>query len=88
MCDEHWRRIDELFHAALDHPAAERISLLRRSCGDDLELRLTIERLLAADEATPDFMEKPASEEAEQLMARYKARLLPPDVIDEHQVDP
>jgi hypothetical protein len=47
---DRWRRIEELFDAAIDLPAAERAGFLRQSCGADEDLRLEIESLLAADD--------------------------------------
>lgn len=46
---ERWHRMEELFHAAIDMPKAERAEFLRQTCGDDEDLRREIESLLAAD---------------------------------------
>jgi serine/threonine protein kinase len=51
MTEESWRRVDELFLAALDLPPAERAAFFDRECGFDLELRQEAESLLAADAA-------------------------------------
>jgi tetratricopeptide (TPR) repeat protein/predicted Ser/Thr protein kinase len=48
----HWRRINELFHAALDQPIAARASWLEANC-DDPDLRSEVESLLRADDV-PD----------------------------------
>src|SRR5207253_7133710 len=50
MTPERWRRIDDLFHAALRLDPAEREAWLRGACGDDDGLRSEVGRLLAQDE--------------------------------------
>jgi hypothetical protein len=51
MHDESWRRVEELFLAALDVPAEQRAAFLDRECGSDAALRAEAESLLAADES-------------------------------------
>jgi serine/threonine protein kinase len=51
MRDESWRRVEELFLAALDIPHEQRAAFLDRECGPDTTLRGEAESLLAADEA-------------------------------------
>ncbi len=46
---ERWRRIEQLFEAALARPAAERDEFVASSCGDDSTLRAQVERMLEAD---------------------------------------
>jgi eukaryotic-like serine/threonine-protein kinase len=43
-----WTRINELFHAAVATPAAERAAFLSAQCGGDAALRAEVESLLAA----------------------------------------
>ncbi len=59
---DRWREIDLVFAEALDKPLAERAAFLDEACADDPELRLAVERLLTADEASDTFLERPASE--------------------------
>jgi serine/threonine protein kinase len=51
MPDESWRRVEELFLAALDIPREQRAAFLDRECGADAALRQETESLLAADTA-------------------------------------
>lgn len=44
-----WARVQELFWAALDRPAAEREAFLEDACGGDDALRADVVSLLAAD---------------------------------------
>ena len=48
MDPERWRRVEELFHSALEREPAERSGFLAGACADDAELRREIERLLKA----------------------------------------
>ncbi len=44
-----WRRVEEVFHAALERPAAERRRFLDEVCAGDPALRAEVEELLAAE---------------------------------------
>jgi eukaryotic-like serine/threonine-protein kinase len=55
-----WRRAEELFHNALEHPPEARRAFLDRACGEDAELRRQVEMLLSQDEQAGSFLEKPA----------------------------
>jgi predicted ATPase/class 3 adenylate cyclase len=50
VSDERWRRIEEIFAAALECPAPSRASLLARECQDDTALRREVEQLIEAHE--------------------------------------
>jgi serine/threonine-protein kinase len=56
---KHYARVNELFQAAVDLPAAERASLLERECGGDDALRREVESFLAADARSDGFIEEP-----------------------------
>ncbi len=47
MTPERWRRIEEIFHGALDRTPAERSEFLDRHCGGDRALRAEVESLLS-----------------------------------------
>ena len=47
MKPERWRQVEELYHSALERPAALRRGFLAQACGDDRELQFKIESLLA-----------------------------------------
>jgi serine/threonine protein kinase len=49
MAVDRWNLIDEIFHAALERPLPERHKYVLNACGDDSELRLEVESLLAND---------------------------------------
>lgn len=59
MTPEKWQRIDQLFDDALELAANERAAFLDATCAEDAELRCDVESLLAATEASGDFIELP-----------------------------
>ncbi len=59
---ERWRAIDQVFAEALEISPAERQAFLDTACAGDPEMRLEVERLLAADEESSTFLERPVSE--------------------------
>jgi serine/threonine protein kinase/formylglycine-generating enzyme required for sulfatase activity len=57
---DRWRRLEDLFHAALEREPDARATFLEAHCGDDPELRAEIEALLAADVGSTSFLETPS----------------------------
>jgi serine/threonine protein kinase/tetratricopeptide (TPR) repeat protein len=55
---ERWRRIEELYHAAIELPAAEREAFLNATCDNDEPLRLEVEALLAVARDAEPFLEE------------------------------
>jgi serine/threonine protein kinase/tetratricopeptide (TPR) repeat protein len=55
-----WRKITELFEAALERPANERAAYLETACDGDEEVRRRVEEMLAADARENLFMDRPA----------------------------
>jgi hypothetical protein len=55
MTDD-YRRLRELFDAALERPAAERRSFIDQACGGNTRLVAQVDRMLAADAATHAWM--------------------------------
>ena len=54
--------IDSIFLAAVERPAKERSVYLNEVCGNDVELRARVERLLSAQSKVASFLESPAPE--------------------------
>ncbi|MEA2258693.1 MAG: eukaryotic-like serine/threonine-protein kinase [Acidobacteriaceae bacterium] len=63
MKQELWRRVEELFHAALERMPETRQTFLDGMCGADSALRRQVELLLAAEEQAGSFLEVPAIED-------------------------
>ena len=60
MAGDRWSRVDELYHAALDHASGERTAFLLEACPDDADLRREVESLLAHETGADDLLESPA----------------------------
>src|ERR671922_484558 len=72
MEPERWKRIEELYHAALERPDTERAAFVQQACDGDHELRQEITSLLAFQNAADRFIEIPAM----RVVAEA-----PPDII-------
>ena len=73
MRRDRWRQIDEIFDAALDLTARERSSFLDDACGDDASLRREVEKMLAIEARTGDFIEASALDAATAILASTAA---------------
>src|ERR1700704_2049780 len=77
MNAELWRKVEELFHAALERAPEARQTFLDSTCGGDIDLRQQVELLLAKEKEAGSFLEVPALEDvtvtltsAESLLGR------------------
>jgi serine/threonine-protein kinase len=87
---EHWRRIEKLFHAALDYDPQAREEFLQQACAGDAEILKEVQSLLASAEKPLDFLPQAVREVAQQLSAEgghemsaaavQSARYMPPVV--------
>jgi tetratricopeptide (TPR) repeat protein len=66
---DRWRRLEDIFHEALECAPTERAALLTAACGDDTELRAEVESLL-------DAHEKETFLQNQKLPARLASALL------------
>src|SRR5262245_38066586 len=57
---EYWRRVEDLYHRAVECDERERLTLLDKECAGDVELRSEIEALLAGQTRAQSFLEEPA----------------------------
>lgn len=57
MTPDSWRRVEELFHEALEVEQDARSAFLQRKCEDDEALRSRVESLLRYHEASAQFLE-------------------------------
>jgi serine/threonine protein kinase len=68
MTPERWQKIEEIFQAASDRDAHDRVSFLDEACAGDEELRTeAVEMLLAFDNAG-SFLEEPAISQDAQVL--------------------
>jgi serine/threonine-protein kinase len=70
-----WRRIEEVFLAALEQPADKRAAFVQEACGDNAPLRGEVIAMLRSHEDTGDFMERPAYQENAQLLVGQEGAL-------------
>ena len=63
----HWRRVEELYHSALDRPRDERETFIAQACSHDRTLLDDVASLLAEDE-TPAFLDQIAAEAGAHLL--------------------
>ena len=61
MTSDRWRQVEELCHAALARPYAERPAFLAAECAGDDALRREVESLLAQEARAAGFMSAPAA---------------------------
>src|SRR5438132_14026283 len=63
-----WKLIDEILDELLDSSSSQREAILKSRCRADAGLRLEVEKLLAAIEIAPDFMEVSAVDTASRSL--------------------
>ncbi|HUI56265.1 MAG TPA: hypothetical protein VLY04_14925, partial [Bryobacteraceae bacterium] len=61
MSPDRWQRVEQIYHAALDKPAAERPVFLAEACGDDSDVRRQVEELIHRTESSSP-LDRPAAE--------------------------
>jgi formylglycine-generating enzyme required for sulfatase activity/predicted esterase len=80
MNPERWRQLEELYHSALERPAALRSGFLAQACTDDPELQHEIEALLAqsgAQSNTAGILDRPAWENAPGFLEETHTQFAP-----------
>ena len=60
MEPERWKKVERLYHAALELTENERASFLLKSCSDDNDLRQEIESLRTQEKDAEPFLEADA----------------------------
>jgi eukaryotic-like serine/threonine-protein kinase len=67
LSQEEWRRVEEVYHEALEHRPESRAAFVTAACGSDSSLRREVESLLTADGANA-LIDKPAMDIAAELL--------------------
>ena len=62
MTPERWRRIEQLYHHALEHKPGERAAFLAGVCQDDEEMQRELVSLLAQNSSPVSLLDGPAWE--------------------------
>src|SRR5579863_9396802 len=76
MSQERWRKVEALFHAALERAPEVRPAFLDAACSGDTDLRRQVELLLAKEEQAGSFLEIPAVVEDLTVTATTAGSLL------------
>ena len=99
MKPDRWRKVDELFEAALDVAPQERAAFLDKACGSDRDLRREVEKMLSFEKQAEDFIQTDVFDVAARLITQPQeidtgkkrstsdsiddARFIPGDVLSE-----
>ena len=73
LTPDRWRRVNDIFHRALEQPAADRRAFVEAECAEDLALASEVSSLLAAHEHAAEFIEVPAAIEPPPVTAAEPA---------------
>jgi serine/threonine-protein kinase len=77
MKPDRWRKVDELFEAALQREPGDRAAFLDIACADDPDLRQEIEKMLKFDEQATDFIKADVFEVAARLITTHQPEEVP-----------
>jgi serine/threonine protein kinase len=81
MSTERWQRLEAIFADARQRPVDTRADCVDRACAGDESLRSEVLRLLAADDASAEFMAGPALDQLARTVAHEGWSLRPGDRI-------
>ena len=70
MKPDRWRKIDDLFEAALERAPKDRAAFLDEACGSDRELRREVEKMLSFDQQAEDFIQTDVFNAAANLITK------------------
>jgi serine/threonine protein kinase len=71
-----WQQIQSLFEELVDTGESERAARLAKACGEDLELRSSVESLLRSDQRREDPLLQAIGAAAESLLEDHQDRLI------------
>src|SRR6266567_926971 len=67
MDSERWRRVEQLYHSAMEQPPRDRRKFLAKRCEGDADLQHQVEILLAQSGPTDDLIDRRAWQSATEL---------------------
>ena len=70
MNPDRWRKIDQLFEAALEREPEDRAAFLDQACGNDPDLRREVEKMLNFERRAEDFIKTDVFEIAARLITQ------------------
>src|SRR5689334_6058166 len=72
-----WKRIEELFEAALAQPAQQRAQFLEQACPDDPDIRVEVVALLKSSDLASSFLEDSPMKSARATRTRARIHTKP-----------
>src|SRR6185295_9118690 len=89
MKPDRWRKVDELFEAALEHEPGGRAAFLDQACGSDKDLRREVEKMLDFEKRSEDFIKTDVFDVAAKLITQHPVKTpTPSDSIDDARFVP
>jgi hypothetical protein len=88
MSSARWKKVEEVFHAALERAPGNRSAFLGEACGGDPELRREVESLLKAAGEESGYMDRPAMEVEAETLSREPTGALTGRRIGKYLVGP
>jgi serine/threonine-protein kinase len=76
MTSEHWRQVEQLYHAALEQEEGQRAAFLQEACAGNEVLLREVESLLECRPKVKSFIEAPALELAARALAEDRGASL------------
>ena len=86
MSSERWEELDRIFTEAKDLSVDRRVRFVAEACGTDEALRAEALGLLAAADASGDFLTRPALDRLAQTWSSEGCRLRPDDRIGPYRI--
>ena len=86
LTPDQWRRVNDIFHQALDQPADRRRAFLDQACEGDRVLAAEVASLLAAHDQAAQFIERPAVIEAAPAIPP-EPTLTPGQALGQYRID-
>jgi serine/threonine protein kinase/tetratricopeptide (TPR) repeat protein len=76
MTPERWKRIEDIFHRAIELPRERRDTFLDRECGDDDALRAEVFGLLSSTAGATESLRKLVADSADEVAAQWSGGLI------------
>jgi serine/threonine protein kinase/tetratricopeptide (TPR) repeat protein len=87
MTPERWQKVKEVFQDARQYSSGPRAAFLAAACADDEDLRREVESLLAADNQSGSFMDRPAAVAAVDHFATKRVEYIPGSTVGSYQIE-
>ncbi|MBZ5697190.1 MAG: serine/threonine protein kinase [Acidobacteriia bacterium] len=74
MTPERWKKVEQLYHAALEREESQRAAYLHEVCAGDNALQREVESLLVQESRAEQFLETPALDVAAKVLAEHQSQ--------------